>query len=306
MIRAFINRFDVIYFDEQLNIESLEKINEFIAYLLNKIEIPNHIEKNNDDKSSKLSSITKSKKKDLDIIPSNLLLKKIQDNKELINKYIMGESIVSFIYKFCRAVKIFNYLYGSDYKKIIDFAFGMITDISNFEIDNDILNKILNDPIFEFNEEFFFKNTHNLKSFLVKLHAASLTNLHLIIDGRTGIGKTSAAIYYAKKRGKNYYYFFHSFHVGTQPIHFYGTSSLNDKNNFFRNGSLTNALIQGTVFIADEFNLSQIETMKSLAPSLELNNNLPIYIPGLQNKITISPNFFFYCLSKFRRYIWKK
>jgi len=38
MIRAFINRFDAIYFDEQLNIESLEKINEFIAYLLNKIE----------------------------------------------------------------------------------------------------------------------------------------------------------------------------------------------------------------------------------------------------------------------------
>ena len=168
-----------------------------------------------------------SKKIDLDIIPSNLLLKKLQDNKELIKKYIMGESIVSFIYKFCRAVKIFNYLYGSDYKKTIDFAFGMMTDISNFEIDNDILNKILNDPIFEFNEEFFFKNTHNLKSFLVKLHAASLTNLHLIIDGRTGIGKTSAAIYYAKKRGKDNIYFFHSFHVGTQPIHFYGTSSLN-------------------------------------------------------------------------------
>ena len=77
--------------------------------------------------------------------------------QELINKYIMGESIVSFIYKFCRAVKIFNYLYGNDYKKIIDFAFGMITDISNFEIDNDILNKILNDPIFEFNGKFFLK-----------------------------------------------------------------------------------------------------------------------------------------------------
>ena len=30
---------------------------------------------------------------------------------------------------------------------------------------------------------------------------------------------------------------------------------------------MINALIQGTVFIADEFNLSQIETMKSLAPS---------------------------------------
>ena len=133
-----------------------------------------------------------SKKIDLDIIPSNLLLKKIQDNKELINKYIMGESIVSFIYKFCRAVKIFNYLYGSNYKKIIDFTFGMITDISNFEIDN----------------EFFFKNTHNLKSFLVKLHAASLINMHLIIDGRTGMGKTSAAIYYAKKRGKDNNFFF--------------------------------------------------------------------------------------------------
>ena len=64
MSPAFINRFDVIYFDEQLNIESLEKINEFIAYLLNKIEIPNYIEKNNyDDKSSKLdSSMIESKK----------------------------------------------------------------------------------------------------------------------------------------------------------------------------------------------------------------------------------------------------
>ena len=57
---------------------------------------------------------------------------------------------------------------------------------------------------------------------------------------------------------------------------------------------MINALIQGTVFIADEFNLSQIETMKSLAPSLELNNNLPIYIPGLQNKIIIAPNFFLF------------
>ena len=67
---AFINRFDVIYFDEQF--ESLEKNNEFIAYLLNKIETPNHIEKNNfDDKSSKLdSSMIESKKIDLDNIPS--------------------------------------------------------------------------------------------------------------------------------------------------------------------------------------------------------------------------------------------
>ena len=37
--------------------------------------------------------------------------------------------------------------------------------------------------------------------------------MHLIIEGRTGIGKTSAAIYYAKKRGKDNNYFFHSFHV---------------------------------------------------------------------------------------------
>ena len=299
MSPAFINRFDVIYFDEQLNIESLEKVNEFIEYLLKKIEIPNHIKNNNfDEKSSKLdSSIIESIKIDSDNIPTNLLLnkiKEIKDNKELFEKYVMGESIVSFIYRFCRTVKIFNYLYGNNYDKIIDFAFGMITDISNFIIENDILNKILNNPIFESNEtEFFFNNTTNLKSFLAKLHAASLINMHLIIEGRTGIGKTSAAIYYAKKRGDQNKYFFHSFHIGTQPIHFYGSSSLNDKNNFFRNGSLTNALIQGTVFIADEFNLSQIETMKSLAPSLELNNNLPIYIPGLQNKIIINPNFFF-------------
>ncbi len=74
-----------------------------------------------------------------------------------------------------------------------------------------------------YNEEFFFKNTTNLKSFLSKLQAASLINMHLIIDASYWNRKI-IRIYYAKKIGDQNKYFFHSYHVETQPIHFYGSS----------------------------------------------------------------------------------
>ena len=61
----------------------------------------------------------------------------------------------------------------------------------------------------------------------------------------------------------------------------------------FINGSLINAMEKGTTFIADEMNLSPEIVMKSLVPSLDLNYNIKIHIPGIKKKIKISQKFFF-------------
>ena len=85
----------------------------------------------------------------------------------------------------------------------------------------------------------------------------------------------------------------HSFHAGTKPSHYYGTTTLKEGKIYYKNGTLTNSLINGYLFIADELNLSSISNISALAPALEMNLNHKIYFPGIEEPILIHPNFFF-------------
>ena len=85
----------------------------------------------------------------------------------------------------------------------------------------------------------------------------------------------------------------HSFHSGTKPNHYYGTTTYEEGKKCFHNGSLTNSLINGYMFIADELNLSTVSNMNALAPALEMNFDTSIYFPGIENPINIHPKFFF-------------
>ena len=85
----------------------------------------------------------------------------------------------------------------------------------------------------------------------------------------------------------------HSFHSGTKPNHYYGTTTYKEGKKCFHNGSLTNSLINGYMFIADELNLSTVSNMNALAPALEMNFDTSIYFSGIENPINIHPKFFF-------------
>ena len=85
----------------------------------------------------------------------------------------------------------------------------------------------------------------------------------------------------------------HSFHSNTKPNHFYGNITIKNNDIEFINGTLLNAMEEGTTFIADEMNLSPKIVMKSLVPSFDLNFNYKIFIPGINKKIKINPNYFF-------------
>ena len=145
--------------------------------------------------------------------------------------------------------------------------------------------------------KYFYKNSTLLKNYIAVLHACKIANIHLCVYGPPGAGKTSGTRAFgriiSKEPDKKFDFEMHSFHAGTKPNHYYGTTTLKEGKICYKNGTLTNSLIKGYMFIADELNLSSVSNMNALAPALEMNLNHKIYFPGIENPINIHPNFFF-------------
>ncbi len=75
----------------------------------------------------------------------------------------------------------------------------------------------------------------------------------------------------------------HSFYSGTKPSHYYGTTTLKEGKIYYKNGTLTNSLINGYLFIIDELNLSSVSNISTLAPTLEMNLNIKYISLELKN-----------------------
>ena len=109
------------------------------------------------------------------------------------------------------------------------------------------------------------------------VHAASIINIPLCIWGAPGAGKTAMIRAFGRIRAElNGVYSkyspsfqMHTFHNGTKANDFFGTTTIKEGGEIaFTNGTLTTAMKDGYIFIADEMNVSPIQTMKSLAPTL--------------------------------------
>ena len=196
-----------------------------------------------------------------------------------MNNFDKNKNNVSYLYLLCKSIKIYYLEFKNipeiKINEIVEFTVNMLNNITNFDINPKIKDFILDPKRFPEEPEssdhkFFHKNSKKLSSFIVKLHAASLINLHLIISGQTGVGKTSSARAYSRIRGKflklsnEQYFYMHPFHFGTKPNNFYGTTILKKEHVVFINGPLTNALKKGLTFILDEMNLSSVYIMKLL------------------------------------------
>ena len=198
------------------------------------------------------------------------------------------------------------YLFRSKFDKIkidiiIDYIYQLINPrCKSFKIDESIYETIKDilkqkEKISKTNKEnkFFFINSNELCTFLIKAYSSYLIHLHMRFEGPTGIGKTVGACALARMIMDKKKYYIQSFHSGTKPSQCYGGTTIIDSNVHFKDGLLTLAMSEGSIFIADEFNLSSSETMKSLLPSLSRFRDYRIYIPGLEKKIKINENFIF-------------
>ena len=325
MSPAFLNRFDIITLEDQLKYyqhkpNQKQCLIEIIDTLIKQhsFNLQSNIAQNKEDEKKKKKNISKYSKytdisdigKKSEKININFKYEKDDNLNNLIYEKIWNNIMENdlSIYKlslFCRAVYIFTHELAPNkeisLERLVHYAY-QLTISPNIEddliIEDFIYKKYLDYELKESNDnKYYFKESPKLKSFMAKLLAASMINLHICVIGKTGIGKTSCAREFSRIREKSMKlskdFYMHSFHSNTKPSHFYGNITMKNNEIEFINGSLLNAMEKGTTFIADEMNLSPDIVMKSLVPALDLNQNCKMYIPGIQKKIQINQKFFF-------------
>ncbi|OHT04875.1 hypothetical protein TRFO_27550 [Tritrichomonas foetus] len=329
---AFLNRFDIIVLENQINPKIPEnKFKELVEILINKytkesldtakllgrkkirIKIDkkqNNYQKNSIQPMKSVSGKIIEENEDYDYdydyeyenedltlnIPPSTIRKicaKIGDYRNMSKIAKFCKALTKLYLVFCKNNKI-----GED--NTIECAVNLLSGDSNYIIPNsirDCLLSMLHEITESTDDKFFYENSDALKNFMAKLMAYSLIEQPICVSGPTGAGKTSAARSFARMRPCHSVskpaFQMHSFHSSTKTSQFYGTTTLSDGKINFHEGTLTVALKRGDVFIADEFNLSTQSVMKSLAPALEPSVGNNIFIPGIGQSINISSEFFF-------------
>ena len=286
MTPAFLNRFKIIYFDDQLNELQDSNLKSFIEYKINKLETFNVSGSNINENNMKKELI------------KDLYNKIEEDHRNILNSM----KTLSF---YIEAVCIFKSKFKNvelENKVIIDYIFQLINPENKNIIINEGIFKGIKKILVQRNKKigksskYFFKNSKELCSFLINAYSSYLIHMHMRFEGPTGIGKTIGAcalgrIIAQKEKKKQFY--IQSFHSGTKPSQFFGGSTIIDNKEEIKDGLLTLAMTEGTVYIADEFNLSTKETMKAILPALSHFNEYNIYIPGLEKRVKIHKNFIF-------------
>ena len=328
MSPAFINRFIVVYLDDQFSNIKKGDIKLFSEIILDKV-------KNEEKSSRKSSSDSDQPNFDLDY-NSDSENEYLNDNtkeeislriEQIFNDYNRKINIYK-LSKLCTIIGVLINKYGNAYiEDIIDIAkFLTISESKNIYLNEDFKYKIIEGypPEIKLSEEeiFFFRDSSEIGDFFALLYICFITQTHLCIEGKTGIGKTACAKAFSEILKKHFEidnYKVFSFNNETVPNDFYGSLALDENKNItFYNGVLSDSILlrrnqnnekaieNSNIFIADELNLTSEETMNSLGPVLEENFKYKIYFPGLNIREKRINKFLFISCQNFSTTLGRK
>lgn len=274
---AFLNRFTIIYIDEQLD------------------TIGNHL-------SDWINCVIPISKKAMDKSDLNLITKSIREqlNKDSqLTSYNLSKCVKSYF----MLKEKFKTPNDDDKKSIIDFCLDaciyhtstvprMSDNFINVMLSN-LEDDISNNSQFD---TFHFKGAKSTKNIMATLVACSIIRLHVILIGKTGLGKTAAAMAFAKTnklRPKKLSPHIISFNGETQLDELYGYFTIEKGNFSLHQGQLAQAMSEGQVFIADELNLADSKIIQSLNVAIEPSSGESIILPVIGSSITVENGFFF-------------
>ena len=148
-----------------------------------------------------------------------------------------------------------------------------------------------------FGEETFYIGSQNIINLIINMYVCMICKVNICLVGKTGLGKTHLARTFAKIfRGdyeKELTDILFTFNSESNLENLYGTFAFEGGNTTIKKGPLYNAIEEGLIFIADEFNLAEESVIQSFANVLEVNfQSSKILIPGINQTIPYHKNSF--------------
>jgi len=202
--------------------------------------------------------------------------------KSVVNRLIHMDfepklfSDIASLSKFIHIVQNLFEKYPDFKTQINDFAKGIFATPLRLDIDKSFAEEVLGS--IQEQSFFMFKSILSLEKYMAGVYLLYQCGLPIVIEGRTGIGKTSSIMSLMNHIENSQ--FIVQMNRDTSVMELIGNYVMENNQFVFKSGPLLKCFIEGGIFLGDEFDLLDSSSMISMWPFIDYNCSCEIYLPG--------------------------